>query len=52
MNKITTSFSLYGGDPSTYNQSLQKSPAVALTVGYHKRNQKKIRRMRRQGLKV
>lgn len=35
-----------------YADSLRKAPTVSLTLGYKKKNQKKIRKMRRQGLKV
>lgn len=53
MTKEIALFTLHAGEgESTMNRNTMHAPTVALTIGYHKRNQKKIRRMRRQGLKV
>lgn len=52
MNQTMTRFAIYGSLDTLQNINLQRAPTVALTIGYRKRNQKKIRRMRRQGLKV
>lgn len=53
MSKILSTFTLHAGSlESRLNQNSMSAPTVTLTIGYHKRNQKKLRRMRRQGLKV
>lgn len=52
MSTTLTTFAIRGSLDSLQNINLQRAPTVALTIGYRKRNQKKIRRMRRQGLKV
>ena len=48
MNSNTTHWSTYLSIP---NDVVYRPQLVALTFGYRKRNQKKSRRLRRQGVK-